>query len=1030
MRHSLIVLILAVASMPAHSAVFISEYVEGSSYDKALEFYNTDSGAFDLGAAGCEIRGYQNGGTAPGWQVALTGSVPAEGTYVLAHTSASFGGDQTTGNLDFNGNDAVELLCNSTTLDVLGQIGFDPGSEWGSGDASTKDNTIRRKSTVCVGDDNGTDVFDPAIEWDGFVNGDYTGLGAHTVSCGPDITPPTIVSISPSTLGPTALTSITFTVLFSESVLDFDDLADVTVNHTGTSHTNISFAVNSGSSHTVTVSGITGTGSVSLTVKSAVVADGAGNPNSDTLTSVDVLIDPNVVINLPTGLLLSEIVVSPDGGEFIEIFNDSAVTLDLSDVYLTDATYATDSTFYYQIVESAGGGGSHSDFHARFPAGASIAAGEFQTIAVNGSSAFEAAYGVSPDYELYEDGVIDGIADMREAFSGSIGGQGGLSGGINNGEVAVLYYWDGQTDLVADLDYALWGDRAEAVDKSGVTMDGPDSGATASAYLNDTAVEQQTVIDVSDHAQGNSWQRVDFTEGSEQATGGNGLDGDNEMSESLRLTWGEGLATPGLDVGPDVIVRGPSILINEVNAVADTADEFIELFDGGAGGTQLGGLVLVLYDNSLQSYVALDLDGVVTDASGYLLIGGTNTPHDMLLPTALNDGAAAIGLYIGDGVDFTPGTDITSNGLIDALVYDSGQSDDADLLVLLEAGEAQVNEDGNGDALTESMQRCPNGAGGRRRTQAYVPAAPTPGMLNSSCPLGDYYASVNASNTAILRTTLHNTIDDHQWFPYTSGSTDTWDILDSADEDPNDPAKILDVYKNASFPKSAGGNSNYNREHTWPRSIGLGNTDGVLNSTATDAHNLRLSDIGYNSDRGNMPFDFCDPAQKPLCEERATLFNNGVGGGTGVYPGNSNWVTAGASGNSGSWDVWHDRRGDVARTMFYMDVRYEGGIHGVTGLQEIDLVLTNDRDQIQITTSSPAYMGLLNVLLAWHAQDPVDAKELSRNEIIFAFQGNRNPFVDHPEWVACLFENDCIENGIIFSDGFENTPPSVTQKSH
>jgi endonuclease I len=108
-----------------------------------------------------------------------------------------------------------------------------------------------------------------------------------------------------------------------------------------------------------------------------------------------------------------------------------------------------------------------------------------------------------------------------------------------------------------------------------------------------------------------------------------------------------------------------------------------------------------------------------------------------------------------------------------------------------------------------------------------------------------------------------------------------------------------------------------------------------------------------------------------------------------------------------------------------MYVRYEGGTHGVTNQQEIDLVLTNNRDLIEVTTSSPAYMGLLDVLLTWHQQDPVDAKEQSRNDAIYIYQGNRNPFVDHPEWVDCLFEGNCIEDDRIFFDGFEKTAISI-----
>ena len=1010
---------LLLSALPAQALVFISEYVEGSAFNKGVELYNSDAVPFDLAAADCGLRGYQNGSASVGWTVTLTGSVSAGGTYLIANSDASFAASaDVTGGVDFNGDDAVEFFCDGAAVDIIGQIGFDPGSEWGTGDVSTQNNTIRRRIDVCTPDADGTDAFDPAIEWDGFPNDTFDGLGSHTANCGDDITPPAINSVTPSTTGPTAAPSIDFSVIFSEAITGFEDPADVTVNTSGTSFVGVSFTANSASSHTVTVDGISGTGTLSLTVNAGSVIDGAGNPNVDTLTSTDVLIDPNAGAGQPIGLLLSEIVVGPTSAEFVEIINTSAEAIDLSDVYLTDATFAGGDVYYYQIVQGAGGGGGFGDFHARFPVGATIAAGARQTVAIAGSIGFEAAYGIAPDYELFEDGAADGIPDMREAFVGSINGQGGLSGGINNGEVLVLYTWDGQTDLVSDLDYALWGDKVEAVDKTGASIDGPDADATTSTYLPDTAIAQQAVIDPSEHPDGSSWQRVALDEGSEIAAGGNGIEGNDEMSEPFRLTWGMGAATPGTAPGMDVQPPGPSVLINEINAVAAVDEDFLELFDGGVGQTNLSGLTLVFYNDGLVSYAALDLDGLATSAQGYLLVGESATSPDLLLPLELNDGAAAVALVIGDGSDFPDGTPLGADGVIDAVVYDSGQADMAGLLALLEAGQPQVDENANTTAGSDSLQRCPNGSGGPRRTETYAPAAPTPGFPNANCPIGDYYAGVDKSSAAALRASLHEIIDDHLWYPYSAGTTDTWNILELADEDPNDSTRILAVYENETYPKQGGGNSFYNREHTWPRSIGLGDTQTDLNTAATDAHNLRLSNIDYNSDRGSKPFASCNPGLQPDCSERVTVFNDGVGGMGGGYPGDSNWTTSN-DGNQGSWEAWEDRRGDIARTMFYMAIRYEGGIHGSTGFPEPDLVLTNDRNLIQSTTGGTAYMGLLDVLRVWHAQDPVDNKELERNNIVFNFQGNRNPFVDNPDWVDCIWSDVCTQADAIFGDRFE-----------
>lgn len=274
---------------------------------------------------------------------------------------------------------------------------------------------------------------------------------------------------------------------------------------------------------------------------------------------------------------------------------------------------------------------------------------------------------------------------------------------------------------------------------------------------------------------------------------------------------------------------------------------------------------------------------------------------------------------------------------------------------------------------------------------------------------GGYYAHVNTSSASQLRCSLHETIKGHTVYPYSGGTTNTWSILEIADEDPNNSGRILDAYRNRSYLKvtdraGSGSGLKYNREHTWPNSLGFGSTTGNLGlpyAPYTDTHMLYLTDATWNADRGNKPYADCTLASG--CGERITEANAGYGGGSGVYPGNSNWVKT-PDGNTGSFQVWGHMKGNMARAVLYMAIRYEGGTHPVTGQSEPDLELTDDRSKIVITSSSPAYMGLLSTLLAWHTQDPPDTAEQARNEVIFSFQGNRNPFIDHPEWAsASLF---------------------------
>lgn len=261
-------------------------------------------------------------------------------------------------------------------------------------------------------------------------------------------------------------------------------------------------------------------------------------------------------------------------------------------------------------------------------------------------------------------------------------------------------------------------------------------------------------------------------------------------------------------------------------------------------------------------------------------------------------------------------------------------------------------------------------------------------------PPPGYYNAVNTTTPELLRSTLHAVIDDHVRFPYSSGGTDTWNILELADQNPSNTTHILDLYRNRTLAKFGGGNGPYNREHTWPNSYGFPD-DGGTNYPYTDCHHLFLCDVGYNGDRANLPFGNVTAA----ATERVTDANNGEGGGSGVFPGNSNWFTGAL------WQTWNGRKGDVARAMFYMDVRYEGGTHGGSGAGEPDLILTDDGGAIVGTggNAAVAYMGYLTVLLQWHAEDPVDDRERWRNDSVYGYQLNRNPFIDHPEWVAAIF---------------------------
>ena len=246
--------------------------------------------------------------------------------------------------------------------------------------------------------------------------------------------------------------------------------------------------------------------------------------------------------------------------------------------------------------------------------------------------------------------------------------------------------------------------------------------------------------------------------------------------------------------------------------------------------------------------------------------------------------------------------------------------------------------------------------------------------LASAALPANYYAAAEGKRGVELRAALHAIIRGHIVIPYSSSSFDTSDALRVLDEDPANTNNVLLLYARRSEPKSNfGGTTGWNREHLWPNSYGLDDRHPAY----SDLHNLRAEDIDANSARANKYFD--------LSATNHTSF---------LFPAHAEATQC--STDFDSWDPPPALRGDIARAIFYMDVRYEGDVSG-----EPDLILTEGVQRLSSTTN---LMGRLSTLLLWHERDPVDPAESARNDKVFAlYQHNRNPFVDRPEWVREIF---------------------------
>jgi|GEM_PF-6664341 len=182
--HAILLAWLFAGSIPSTGSaqcLIISEYVEGTANNKALEIRNLSPAAIDLAARGGRILIYANGAASATATVDLTGVIPPGSVHVVAHAGAGAQlaplADELHSSLAFNGDDAIELVLDGLTMDVIGQIGVDPGVAWGTLPVTTMDLTLRRKETVTRGDVVGSDPFDPVTEWDAYPLDTFHDLG-------------------------------------------------------------------------------------------------------------------------------------------------------------------------------------------------------------------------------------------------------------------------------------------------------------------------------------------------------------------------------------------------------------------------------------------------------------------------------------------------------------------------------------------------------------------------------------------------------------------------------------------------------------------------------------------------------------------------------------------------------------------------------------------------------------------------------------------------------------------------------------
>jgi len=243
--------------------------------------------------------------------------------------------------------------------------------------------------------------------------------------------------------------------------------------------------------------------------------------------------------------------------------------------------------------------------------------------------------------------------------------------------------------------------------------------------------------------------------------------------------------------------------------------------------------------------------------------------------------------------------------------------------------------------------------------------------IHAQIPDG-YYDSAAGKTGSALKDSLYNIIKGHTEISYDAA----YDALEITDRDPNNSSNVILMYtgwsRNAALQYNGG--SGWNREHVWAKSHG---DFGTSLGAGSDIHHLRPTDVSTNSARNNKDFD---------------------NGGTRYIDGDG---STDCFRDDDSWEARDAVKGDVARMIFYMATRYEGDDG------EPDLELVDQVNSVALNTAGHGYHGKLSTLLVWHTNDPVDDWERNRNNIIYNdYQHNRNPFIDHPEYVALIWTDN------------------------
>jgi len=227
-------------------------------------------------------------------------------------------------------------------------------------------------------------------------------------------------------------------------------------------------------------------------------------------------------------------------------------------------------------------------------------------------------------------------------------------------------------------------------------------------------------------------------------------------------------------------------------------------------------------------------------------------------------------------------------------------------------------------------------------------------------PPGYYKAAEGKAGRALL-SALHEIVFDHTDLGYDRAR----DIMFDHISDPANQDTVAEIYtgneRRGIRDRRTAYERGLNTEHTWPQSL------GASGAAKADLHHLRPSDTGINSNRSSYPYG--EVSGKPFHEFPGV-------GGTSRMGNNRNGVLV--------FEPRKDVRGDIARGLFYFYTCYAAAP-----------TILGEPSMRNFVHEAP-------VLAMWHRADPVNAAERQRNEAVYQAQGNRNPYIDRPEWLTAI----------------------------